>query len=211
MITSNNIYFSQHLIIIILFLLSLALILSYLYFNFYSHLFLILIFLLIFLYTPFLKGIPIIGNIVISFILASVFLFPAIVFNCSISVIFYPFILTFLLTLIREIIKDIADIKGDQYYNIKTLPIVAGFTFSKWLISFLSLILIVMSIYPYMINTYHSIYLICLVLYVQIPLVSCIFYLWKYPNSHSCVTLTITTKYITIGGVITILSTKLFA
>ena len=52
-------------------------------------------------------------------------------------------------------------------------------------------------------------HLIVLVLYVQIPLVRCIFYLWKYPNSQSCETLTITTKYITIGGVITILSTKL--
>ena len=211
MISSHNINFSYYLISIIVLLLLFTLVLSYFYFNFFSHLFLILIFILIIIYTPVLKGIPLLGNITISFILASVFLFPAIVLNCSISNVFYPVILTFLLTLIREIIKDIADIKGDQYANINTLPIAFGINFSKWLISILFIILLIVSIYPYLINIYNSIYLIFLILYVQIPLVICIFYLWKYPNSHSCVTLTITTKYITIGGVLTILSTRLFA
>ena len=71
------------------------------------------------------------------------------------------------------------------------------------------MLLIVVSIYPYIVGKYSFSYVLVLVLYVQIPLVSCIFYLWKYPNSHFCETLTITTKYITIGGVITILSTKM--
>ena len=116
-----------------------------------------------------------------------------------------------MVTLIREIIKDVADIEGDQISQIHTFPIVYGIMYSKWIISILSLLLIGLSIYPYVMDIYNITYLITLVLYVQIPLVSCIFYLWKYPNSQSCVVLTVTTKYITIGGVITILTTKLFA
>ena len=95
--------------------------------------------------------------------------------------------------------------------QIHTFPVVYGVVYAKWLISILSLLIIGLSIYPYAMNIYNTTYLITLVLFVQIPLVSCIFYLWKYPNSQSCVVLTTTTKYITIGGVITILTTKLFA
>ena len=209
-ILSNSTLFNRNLIFILIVLVSFAGLLSYLYFNFSGNLFLILIFLLIVAYTPFLKGIPLLGNMTISLILASVFIFPAIVLNNNFFDLSYPITLTFILTLIREIIKDIADIGGDKQSGINTFPVVFGIGYSKLIISLLCLLLIVISIYPYIIGIYHFNYLILLVLYVQVPLVSCIFYLWKYPNSQSCVTLTITTKYITIGGALTILSTKLF-
>ena len=209
-ISSNSTLFNYNLIFILIFLILFSGGLSYIYFNFSSNLFLILIFLLILIYTPFLKGIPLLGNITISLILASVFIFPAIVLNNNLFDLLYPIILTFLLTLIREIIKDIADIDGDKQSGINTFPVVFGIGYSKLIISLLCLLLIAASIYPYIIGIYNFSYLILLVLYVQVPLVSCIFYLWKYPNSQSCVTLAITTKYITIGGVLTILSTKLF-
>ena len=37
-----------------------------------------------------------------------------------------PSILAFGLTMLRELIKDIADIEGDKENNLKTLPIVIG-------------------------------------------------------------------------------------
>ena len=123
---------------------------------------------------------------------------------------YYPSLLTFLLTLIREIIKDIADMDGDKKSGINTLPVLLGINFSKYLLIIIFIVLITISIYPYYINIYNNYYLILLVFLVQVPLVGCIFYLWKYPNSESCGTLTVTTKYITIGGMITILSTQLF-
>ena len=186
------------------------LIIAHIYFPENAVYYLYSISFLIIIYTPYLKGIPLIGNLIISFILSSVFIITELTLVNSFSgLLFYPVLLTFLLTLIRELAKDIDDLKGDVNARINTFPVAFGINYSKYLLSILTMILIIISIYPYFIGLYNFLYLILLVLLVQIPLIGCIFYLWKYPNFQTCVTLTITTKYITIGGVVTILSTKL--
>mgnify|MGYP000247580773 CR=1 FL=1 len=53
------------------------------------------------------------------------------------SVIFLHAVYLFLLILIRELVKDLENIKGDLTLNYKTIPIVYGVTHSKLLISFL--------------------------------------------------------------------------
>ena len=208
-IASNNANFNYNLKFVLILFLLCVVVLSNIYFDFYTNIFLLFIFLLIIIYTPILKRIPLIGNIVISFIISGVFIFPIIVLKYHFDNLLYPILLTFLLTLIREIIKDMADINGDLQFSINTFPVLFGIHYSKYLVSLLTILLIGLSIYPYYIDIYNFKYLMVLVLYVQIPLVGCIFYLWKYPSFQSCITLTITTKYITIGGVVTILSTKL--
>jgi len=42
---------------------------------------------------------------------------------------------SFLVTLIREIIKDIEDWKGDEAYGCRSLPLVIGLTRTKWIIA----------------------------------------------------------------------------
>ena len=190
--------------------LIIPLILAHIYFPESAIYYLYLICLLIIIYTPYLKGIPLIGNLLISFILASVFIITELALIDSFSgLLFYPVLLTLLLTLIRELAKDIDDLKGDMNAKINTFPVAFGINYSKYLLSILTIILIIISIYPYSMGIYNFWYLILLVLLVQIPLIGCIFYLWKYPNFQNRRVLTIATKYITIGGVITILSTKL--
>jgi len=200
------------ILIILIMLLSIALTLAHIYFSEKAIYYLYLICFLIIIYTPFLKGIPLLGNIVISFILASVFLITELVLlNKLVGILFYPSLLTFMLTLIREIIKDIDDIIGDSSAGINTFPAVFGLTYTKYLLLVLTILLIITSLYPYYLGIYHFQYLILLVLLVQIPIIGCIFYLWKYPNFQNSNTLTIATKYITIGGVLVILSTKLLS
>ncbi len=46
----------------------------------------------------------------------------------------------FLLNLIREIIKDMADVKGDLLLGSKTLPIRFGFAKTKWIVAVLSIL-----------------------------------------------------------------------
>ena len=195
---------------ILLSILIIPLCLAHRYFPNNAIAYLYLISFLIIIYTPYLKGIAIIGNIVISYIVASVFIITELVLlNSFIKILFYPVLLTFILTLIRELAKDIDDLKGDKTAKINTFPVLFGITYSKYLLSILTLLLIVASLYPYCLNIYNFKYLILLVFLVQIPLIGCIFYLWKYPDFQNTRVLTILTKYITIGGVITILSTKL--
>jgi 4-hydroxybenzoate polyprenyltransferase len=46
----------------------------------------------------------------------------------------------FITTLTREIIKDIEDFEGDNAYGRKTLPIMLGVTYSKWVVIGLNII-----------------------------------------------------------------------
>ena len=69
---------------------------------------------------------------------------------------YYPSLLTFLLTLIREIIKDIADMDGDKKSVINTLPVLLGINFSKYFLISILIVLITISIYPYYINIYNN-------------------------------------------------------
>ena len=196
--------------IILLNMLIIPFCLAHLHFTKNAIIYLYLISFLIIVYTPYLKGIAIIGNIIISYIVASVFIITELILlNSFIEILFYPSLLTFILTLIREIAKDIDDLKGDRAAKINTFPVLFGVTYSKYLLSILTIFLIIISVYPYYIQIYNFKYLTLLVFLVQIPLIGCIFYLWKYPDFQNSRVLTILTKYITIGGVITILSTKL--
>ncbi|WP_347174326.1 geranylgeranylglycerol-phosphate geranylgeranyltransferase [Polaribacter uvawellassae] len=107
--------------------------------------------ILLYWYSKSLKRIAIIGNIVTAFLVALtifiVFVFEvknantasnileAIAnFFASISVtiaVFVYIIFAFFMTLIREIIKDIEDIKGDYALKMKTLPILIGINRTK--------------------------------------------------------------------------------
>jgi len=206
-IVNLNIY---GILMILFIFIILPFILAHMYFPKNAIYYLYIIFLLIIIYTPYLKGIPLIGNIVISFIVSSVFIITNLILNDSLSkILLYPVFLTFLLTLIRELAKDIDDLRGDKNSGINTFPVVFGIHNTKYLISILTIILIVFSIYPYHLGIYNFQYLLLLVLLVQIPLIGCIFYLWKYPDFQTSRVLTTSTKYITVGGIITILSTKL--
>ncbi len=56
-------------------------------------------------------------------------------------------VFAFFITLIREIIKDMADIDGDNAYYSKTIPIILGVKKTKWLVVFLYLIVLYLLLY----------------------------------------------------------------
>jgi len=85
--------------------------------------------ILLVLYSWKLKKQPLIGNIAVSFLVASTFLFGGAVMN-NFSVTIFLALLAFLSNTGREIVKDIEDIKGDSSANAKTLPVIAGKNFS---------------------------------------------------------------------------------
>ena len=74
-----------------------------------------------FIYNKFLKGMPLAGNMAVALLTSS----PFVVSNLP-QLVFFSFILT----LARELIKDIEDMKGDNSLAIKTLPLVCGVKFS---------------------------------------------------------------------------------
>ena len=94
--------------------------------------------ILLFVYTKILKKLPLIGNIIVA-LLVSLPIFLVYEFDHSMIsikdifdnlflsiIIFFYLLFAFLTTLIREIIKDLQDIKGDNKFKLKTLPIMIG-------------------------------------------------------------------------------------
>ncbi|MFL3028456.1 MAG: UbiA family prenyltransferase [Candidatus Neomarinimicrobiota bacterium] len=158
---------------------------------------------LIIIYSLRLKGILIIGNIVVSMILGLSFIFFGLSHGNILPMI-VPSFLAFGLTLLRELIKDIADIVGDKENNLKTLPIVIGEEKSIFVSYFLIFIIGFGSLMPYYFNIYGNYYLILLILGVEIPLFIIIYYFVKLPVISSAKKSTDLLKFSIIAGLIAI-------
>jgi len=98
--------------------------------------------LLLFLYTPYLKPHPLIGNLVVSLLLASTFPIGAIAASGEIKAIIFPVIFAILLNLPREILKDGEDLVGDIRGGLRTFPIVFGIEKTRRIILILLFLLI---------------------------------------------------------------------
>lgn len=108
---------------------------------------------LLYIYSSYLKQMLLIGNIIVSFIVAlslllvGVFeLLPVITeINKAAQIEFFKIIIdyaifAFMINLIRELVKDIEDIDGDHKAGVKTLPIILGRERTTKIVFFLSLI-----------------------------------------------------------------------
>ncbi|RDV15582.1 prenyltransferase [Pontibacter diazotrophicus] len=90
--------------------------------------------LLLWGYSARLKKLLLIGNIAIALLSASMLLVVA-VYNDMLNKTTLGYALfAFLISLIREIIKDIEDMKGDATFDCRTLPIVAGMRGAKYVL-----------------------------------------------------------------------------
>lgn len=158
---------------------------------------------ILFLYTPFLKGIPLLGNIVVSFYLALVFIFVELCISNNIEIMILPACFAFGISLVREIIKDIEDYKGDKITKIYTLPVCWGIKKTIYFVCFLMICFLsfCFSIILLKNNFYYN---ICVFFLVFMPIFYLIFFLIKSPTSKSCSEASALLKKITILGLIII-------
>ena len=148
--------------------ISFSLIISYL-----AFIIVIISNLLLLLYAKYLKRIPLIGNITVAFLTGMVFIFGGVVVeNPSTAII--PATFAFLVNLIREIVKDMQDFEGDEKNGIKTFPVKFGFQKSKFIILFISLALILYTLYPFITQIYRIEYFIVVMIIVNPILVYCL-------------------------------------
>ncbi|MDD2755715.1 MAG: UbiA family prenyltransferase, partial [Methanothrix sp.] len=81
----------------------------------------------LFLYARSLKAMPLAGNITVAFLTGSTFLFGGAAAGAAgLLANKVPFLLSFLVSMSREIAKDIEDMAGDKAGGARTLPILAG-------------------------------------------------------------------------------------
>ena len=151
-----------------------------------------------------LKGTPLLGNVVIAAILGLTFIFCGLAFNNIVPMII-PAILAFGLTLVRELIKDIADVEGDNSVGLKTLPLVLG---KNKAINFAVINIVIIglgALLPYFLHIYGKYYLILLVIGVEIPLAIIVVLFMKSPSTSTAIKSAKLLKFSTIIGLTAIL------
>lgn len=135
--TKLSVYFALNLITVVL--------ASYVSFRavlfFSSYIF------MIWLYSHKLKKHPFIGNIIASSLAIAPFFIVFVYYKNFDSVIFAHGIFLALIISIREITKDLENIKGDLTLNYKTIPVAYGVKWSKLILSILILLALLTSLF----------------------------------------------------------------
>jgi len=89
---------------------------------------------LCFAYNRFLKGLPLVGNLVVALLSTMPVAIPIMNFGLPQPKLSMLAFLAFMLTFAREITKDIEDMEGDKSKNLKTLPLLVGINLSLALV-----------------------------------------------------------------------------
>lgn len=129
--------------------------------------------LILFFYSKYLKRIPLIGNLTVSFLTGLVFIFGGVVVENPTAAI-VPAVFAFLINLIREIVKDMEDVEGDTKAGVTTFLAKFGFQKSKFVILFISLTLILYTLYPFITQLYKIEYFVVVMVIVNPILVYCL-------------------------------------
>ena len=137
------------------------------------------------LYNYFLQKTPLLGNILVSSLLGSIFLFTELVLLQTYYKLLIPFFLTFSITFLRELLKDLEDYDGDLMVNMQTAPIVLGYKKIRHTLIILYMLLIIGLPTPYFFTYYTINYLILLIIFIEIPLIYSLFLLIKFPSKRT--------------------------
>lgn len=154
---------------------------------------------LIWFYSHKLKKYPIIGNLTASLLAVLPFFGILLYFKNFYHVIFGHATFLFLLILIREMIKDLENLKGDFVSDYKTIPVVYGEKVSKKIITALT-ILTIIPIYV-LVDVYEVGYM---VIYFYICMIILLFFLiklWKSNTKEEFLKLHNVLKFIIVAGV----------
>lgn len=149
--------------------------------------------LLLYWYAKRLKGLPLIGNLIVSFLIAFSILIPSLfdleftIENNTSSFIFTITVLlagfAFLTNLARELIKDIEDINGDNILKLRTLPIVLGKNRTRKIAIYICVITLISLMYITL--KYSSEYKIVSLYLVVFTIIPLLFTIFKLNNSKT--------------------------
>jgi 4-hydroxybenzoate polyprenyltransferase len=90
--------------------------------------------LLLWGYSARFKKMPLVGNVVVALLSASMLLVVAVYAGKLNNITISYAVFAFLISLIREIIKDMEDVRGDASFDCRTLPIVLGIRRAKYVL-----------------------------------------------------------------------------
>ena len=157
----------------------------------------------LFSYSFFFKSIALAGNLIVAFCTGLAFIFAGMVAdNIGASII--PAIFAFQINLIRELVKDVEDIRGDEKNNYKTYPIKFGLDKTKNLIYFLTIVLVFSTFYPFVFRIYKIEYFLIVLFFVDLPLIYFLKQLNKSDFTQNLPFLSVLLKVVMVTGLISI-------
>jgi geranylgeranylglycerol-phosphate geranylgeranyltransferase len=151
--------------IVYLLLTIFAILMSY-YINKVATVIVILTSVLLYLYSIRLKKIPLLGNVTVAYLTGLTFVYGGVAVG-NVNDAFIPAIFAFLINLIRELLKDIEDIDGDKKVGLSTFPIKFGTKVTILLIASLTIALIIITFYPFLIQIYNIEYFVIIMILVN--------------------------------------------
>jgi 4-hydroxybenzoate polyprenyltransferase len=119
-------------------------------------------------YSAALKRLPLVGNLAVAILTGLSVAAVNALYNTAEPLVFIYAFFAFFITVIREIIKDMEDVRGDDTYGCRTLPIVWGMRKTKVLV--IVLIVILASTVVVINFLYHKLDFIYLIMLLIIPL-----------------------------------------
>ncbi len=172
--------------------------------------------ILLFSYSAYFKKIAVLGNLIVSLlisfsiVLLGIFdILPNIINpnnSLTFNVILVYALFAFGMNFIREIIKDIEDIDGDNSVKMKTLPIIFGRKRTKDLIFILSLLFTFSLIYILVLNRYLNDYLLSYgFIFITIPLLYFCYQLYKCSSKQELIKLSSLLKLIMVFGILSLI------
>jgi 4-hydroxybenzoate polyprenyltransferase len=161
---------------------------------------------LLWLYSNNLKRLPFIGNFSVAFLTGlSVWIVDLLYRHGSALIVIYASF-AFFMTLVREIIKDMEDLKGDDTFGCRTLPIVWGLRRTKFAIYF---ILAVFALTVILINQfYKALPLEYFLIFLFIPLLILLYRLIRADTTRDFAALSTFCKIIMLLGILSMAFVK---
>lgn len=160
------------------------------------------------IYTLFLKGTPLVGNILVSILVAYPIIFGGIN-SAQVHILIIPAAMAFFLNLCREIIKDMQDRKGDLTYGIKTTAIIPA-NILRIILLGISLVNLSIFFLPYLYNHFHLVYLfICICIIVPIHLFWLFLFLVRF-SQNQLERISVLLKIEMLSGLIALAADKFF-
>ena len=196
-------FVSQRTKLSVYFILNFAAIFFASYVSFRAVVFFSIYIFVIWFYSHRLKRILFVGNLVASILAIIPFFVVFIYYKNFETVIFIHATFLYLMIVMRELVKDLENLKGDLILNYKTIPVVYGEKWSKFFLSVLS----ILSVIPILLLTtkfdtgmmiyYFYVCLLLLVFFVLFLYFSAA--KWQYLLLHNIL------KFIIVAGVFSIL------
>lgn len=154
---------------------------------------------MLWIYSNRLKRMPFIGNVVIASLAGLSILVVAIYYQRNYSLLVNYAVFAFSINLVREVIKDMEDLRGDMRFGSKTLPIIWGLRRTKYFLYGL-IILFVFTLF-YLSNQLENHILNLFFLLLIVPIIYLIYLLYRADSQRRFHQLSTFCKLLMLAGI----------